>query len=44
MGGLDFLPYDAKRLAAFTGEDKADKKKGKGKGGDKKGEEKKGKE
>ena len=41
MGGRDFLPYDAKKLAAFTGADKADKKKGKGKGGDKKDEKKK---
>ena len=32
MGGTDFLPFDAKKLAAFTGADKADKEKGKGKG------------
>ena len=40
MGGVDFLPYDPAKLAAFTGADKADKKKGKGKGTDKKGADK----
>ena len=37
MGGMEFLPFDAKKLAAFTGADKADKK-GKGKKDGKKDE------